>query len=248
MRAFWVAVEFLTCLPVPRLAAPSPVDHGRSVLFYPLVGLGIGFILAVGFWLTSGVDAMLAAALLLTAWVIVTGGLHLDGFADTVDAWIGGYGDREKTLAIMKDPHRGAAAIVGIVLLLLLKFSALTALLQLDGWPALLFAPVIARTSIVFLLLTTPYVRPGGIGAAHAEHLPRRSAVVVLIAALCAMVLLDSVVVVPLLVAAAVTLGLRYLAKCRLGGVTGDTLGASCEIIEAVVLVASAVTFDAIAD
>jgi len=243
MRAFWTALEFLTCAPVPRRAEPTPTERGRSVLYYPLVGLLIGLLLVGAAFVFRGVDATLAAAMLLTIWVVLTGGLHLDGFADTADAWVGGYGDRDRTLAIMKDPRRGAAAVVAVGLLLLLKYSALTVLLRTGEWPALLAAPVLARAALVFLFLSTPYVRPDGIGADYARHLPRRAAVAVLIATIAAIVLFDFAMAVPLVVVAAVALVLRQMVRCRLGGSTGDTLGASCEVVEATVLLVTALAF-----
>lgn len=240
MRAFLIAVQFLTCMPVPRRAEPSAEERGRSVLYYPAVGFGMGMLLIATAFAVGGAEPALGAALLLLVWVGVSGGLHLDGFADTADAWVGGYGDRDKTLAIMKDPRRGSAAIVAVVLLLLLKYSALMVLLRAGEWSALLFAPVIARAAIVFLFLTTSYARPGGIGASHATHLPRRAALVVLIGTLVAVALFDYGMIVPLLVAGAIAVGLRQMVRCRLGGSTGDTLGASCEIVEATVLLTAA--------
>ena len=243
MRAFWAALEFLTCAPVPRQAEPTAAERGRSVLYYPLVGLLIGLLLVGAAFAFRAVDPILAAAMLLAIWVALTGGLHLDGFADAADAWVGGYGDRDKTLAIMKDPRRGAAAIVGVVLLLLLKYSALTVLLRIGEWPALLAAPMLARAALVFLFLTTPYVRADGIGAANALHLPRRAAVAVLIATVAAIVLFDFALLVPLTIVAAIVLGLRQMVRCRLGGSTGDTLGASCEVVELSVLLVTALAF-----
>ncbi len=243
MRAFWVALEFLTCVPTPRQAEPTATARGRSVLYYPLVGLLIGLLLVGAAFAFRAVDPILAAAMLLAIWVALTGGLHLDGFADAADAWVGGFGDRNKTLAIMKDPRRGAAAIVGVVLLLLLKYSALTVLLRMGEWPALLAAPMFARAALVFLFLTTPYVRADGIGAANALHLPRRAAVAVLVATVAAIVLFDFAMLVPLVIVAAIVLGLRQMVRCRLGGSTGDTLGASCEVVELSVLLVTALAF-----
>lgn len=243
MRALWVALQFLTCFPVPRYGNATSADYGRSVLYYPLIGLFIGALLVAAAALLAAVDTMLAAALLLVIAVAVTGALHLDGLADTLDAWVGGYGDRERTLAIMKDPRRGSAAIVGVVLLLLLKYASFAVLLRVGEWPALLIAPVLARAALVFLFLTTPYVRAGGIGAAHATHLPRRGAIIVLSLTLLSVVLLDVAMALPLLVAGAVAVILRQMVRCRIGGSTGDTLGASCEIVEAAVLVTAALVF-----
>lgn len=109
MRAFLVALQFLTRLPVRLRAAPSEEELGRSLLFYPLVGLLIGMLLTTLAMAISaaGISDLLGAALVLAAWVVLTGGLHLDGLADSADAWSGGRGDRERTLAIMKDPYWG---------------------------------------------------------------------------------------------------------------------------------------------
>src|SRR5690606_5510087 len=125
-------------------------------------------------WLLGGTSPLLLAALLLAIWVGLTGALHLDGLADTVDAWIGGYGDRERTLAIMKDPRSGPMAVVALVLLLLLKFAALVVLLESGADAALWLALLMGRSALLGLFLTTSYVREGGLGTALAEHLPRR--------------------------------------------------------------------------
>jgi adenosylcobinamide-GDP ribazoletransferase len=174
------------------------------------------------------------AVIALAVWALITGGLHLDGLADAADAWIGGFGDREKSLAIMKDPRSGPIAVVVVVLVLLGKFAALQTLVAHAAWSALLITPVLGRAAIIWMVLTTPYVRPEGVGIAHAEHLPR---------AACRFVLLGLGIIVlgwfgwqgvALLVMLGVALyGLRSLLMQRLGGATGDTLGAACELTEA---------------
>ncbi|TAM46085.1 MAG: adenosylcobinamide-GDP ribazoletransferase [Gammaproteobacteria bacterium] len=237
MRAVWLAVQFLTRLPTPRVEIDATA-RGTSVLFYPLVGLLIGALLALLHWPLATTDAGLEAALLLLVWVLVTGGLHLDGLADSADAWLGSHGDRARALAIMKDPYTGPAGTAAVVLVLLIKFAALSALLWESAWEALVVAPLLGRAALVALLLTMPYVRPDGIGAEHAAHLPRISAAGVLVATGVAVVAWLEWDGLWLLAAAAVAVyGLRYLMLRRLGGTTGDTLGASCEIVEATVLV-----------
>ena len=104
MLPFWIALQFLSSLPVRLPGMPRPEELGRSLLFYPLVGLLFGVLLWVLNAMLGGVPLLLHAALLLTAWVLLSGGLHLDGLADSADAWLGGFGDRERTLSIMKDP------------------------------------------------------------------------------------------------------------------------------------------------
>ncbi|NJN48049.1 MAG: adenosylcobinamide-GDP ribazoletransferase, partial [Candidatus Competibacteraceae bacterium] len=170
-RAFTLALVFLTRIPVPVRFTPQAEDWGRSVLYFPLVGLVIGAALVALYAVFHHLlDPGVLAVLLLTVWTLATGGLHLDGLADAADAWIGGFGDREKTLAIMKDPRSGPIAIVVVVLVLLAKFAALQTVVQNGAWGALLWAPVLGRAFILLMLITTPYVRPEGVATAHAEY------------------------------------------------------------------------------
>src|SRR3989344_9460768 len=110
LRSFLIALQFLTRFPLPAFGRPEDRDVGRSLLFYPLIGFLIGAMLVALNEVAAGTSEALRAALLLAAWVIVTGGLHLDVLADSADAWAGGLGDRQRTLATLKDPRRGPAA------------------------------------------------------------------------------------------------------------------------------------------
>ena len=238
MRAFWLALQFLTRLPVPQIAEYTAEDRGRSVLYYPVVGLLIGAVLTAFLFLLADVNPGLRAALLLLVWVLLTGALHLDGLADSADAWLGGRGDRARTLEIMKDSRSGPAAIVALALVLIVKFAALSALMHAAYWPTLVLAPLLGRASLVLLFLTTPYVRAEGIGAVHAANLPRGGAAVVLLSVtILVPVFLGYAGLWPVVAALAMVWLLRRLMLQRLGGATGDTLGATCEIVEAAVLV-----------
>ncbi|MDU7558098.1 MAG: adenosylcobinamide-GDP ribazoletransferase [Pseudomonas sp.] len=175
MLPFWIALQFLSSLPIRLPGMPQPQELGRSLLFYPLVGLLFGVLLWSLNGLLAGAPLLLHAALLLSAWVLLSGGLHLDGLADSADAWLGGFGDRERTLTIMKDPRSGPIAVVTLVLVLLLKFCALLALIEQQHTAVLLIAPLIGRSALLAVFLTTPYVRAGGLGQALADHLPRKA-------------------------------------------------------------------------
>ncbi|UVE16531.1 adenosylcobinamide-GDP ribazoletransferase [Pseudomonas sp. LS44] len=234
--ALLIAVQFLTRLPVRLPGMPEPQQLGRSLLWYPLVGLLLGGALCGLHWLLKDTPALLQAALLLAMWVLATGALHLDGLADTADAWVGGMGDRQRTLAIMKDPYCGPVGVVVLVLLLLLKFAALVVLLEHDQWPALLLAPWLARALLPLLFLSTPYVRAGGLGQALAEHLPRRELPWLVGAQVLAMLLFGWPAVFILLGAGLLLIGLRRALLTRLGGTTGDTAGALVELSECLVL------------
>lgn len=238
MQAFLIAVRFLTRLPCPQPSSYQPELIGRSLVFYPLVGLLLGSLL----WLSASwgeqAPTLLGAALILALWVFLTGALHLDGLADSADAWIGGLGDRERTLAIMKDPRSGPAAVVVLVLLLLLKFTALAALLGSGQEQAVLVAVVLGRTSLPALFLTTPYVRQGGLGQALANHLPRQASWITVMVAVVAVIVVWGWTGIIAATAAGLTLCmLRRAVLRRLGGTTGDTSGALVELVECVVLV-----------
>lgn len=236
-----IALQFLTRLPVRLPWLPSPEENGRSLLWYPAVGLILGLLLTALHGLLGNLPSGLQAALLLCAWVWLSGGLHLDGLADTADAWVGGYGDRERTLTIMKDPTCGPMGVITLVLVLLVKWAALAALLQAGHGYALLLTPWLARWSLPLVLLSMPYVRPGGLGQVLAEHAPRQTLPVLLLVHTLAMLLWGWPALLGLLLTAAVLLFVRRQLLRRLGGTTGDTAGAIVELTEAVVLVGIAV-------
>ncbi|MDP1934610.1 MAG: adenosylcobinamide-GDP ribazoletransferase, partial [Nitrosomonas sp.] len=165
--------------------------------------------------------------------------------ADSTDAWIGGMGDRIKTLEIMKDPNCGPAGIVAIVLIILLKFAALYTLVIENEWIALLLAIILARTLLLLLFLTTPYVRNNGLGSSLAANQPRRWSISILSAVFLSMLLLTDLRYLLLALTSVITfLFLRHLMFQRIGGTTGDTAGAVVEITETTVLLISVITLN----
>ncbi len=239
MLPFWIALQFLGSFPIRLPGMPRPEETGRSLLFYPLVGVLFGSVLMGLNALLNGAPPMLHAALLLCAWVLLSGGLHLDGLADSADAWLGGFGDRERTLTIMKDPRSGPIAVVTLVLVLLLKFTAILALIESHHSLALLLAPLIGRSAMLGLFLSTPYVRAGGLGQALSDHLPRGAARRVLLTCVVACVLLAGWSgLAAVMVSMVCFLWLRQVMIRRLGGTTGDTAGALLELLEVAVLLA----------
>ncbi|MGP1667005.1 MAG: adenosylcobinamide-GDP ribazoletransferase, partial [Rhodanobacter sp.] len=226
------ALGFLTRIPVPVKVFDDARAQSQSLAWYPLVGLVLGLILAALAWALHEVPPLLSAALLLLVWVGLTGAMHLDGLADSADAWVGGLGNRARTLEIMKDPRSGPVGVVAVVLVLLLKFAALASLPATD-WVALLLAPVLARATLTAAFLSTPYVRSGGLGTALVAA-PRRACLAALlgVVALC-LWLPGWRGVVVWLVAALVFMVWRHTCLQRLGGMTGDPCGALTELIEA---------------
>ena len=236
MTAFWIAMQFLTVFPVQLKQIPSPQQNAQSLLFYPLIGMLIGLVLfAIALTLVK-LPIILLSTLLLVVWIWITGGLHLDGLADTADAWVGGFGDPEKTLRIMKDPSSGPIGVLSLLIVCVLKWSALYVLLEQQQLWLLILVPMLARLSPLILFLTTPYVRAKGLGTAMSQYIPRKLSyvIVALVFGLCGFMGLWG-----LLLVIFSTMTLWYLrAKFirRIGGITGDTIGATIEWVESVAL------------
>jgi len=237
MRGLFAAIGFLTRLPVPARVFDGARSPSAQLAWYPAVGLLIGGLLWCLGWLLSGAPPLLAAALLLAAWVVLTGALHLDGLADSADAWVGGLGDRERTLAIMKDPRSGPIGVTAVVLVLLLKFSALASLAHLSA--ALWLAPLLGRAVLTVAFMTTPYVRSGGLGSGLVGESRGACMLALLLTVACGL-LAGWQGLRGLFVAALVFAWWRWACRRRLGGMTGDTCGALTELTEMAVLVALA--------
>ncbi len=236
-RAFFLALRFLTTLPTPASGLPDARTQGLSLLWYPTVGLVLGVLLTM-VCLALPVPFYLQAVVAAVVWVVLTGGLHLDGLADCADAWVGGMGDRERTLRLLKDPLCGSMGVSALVAVIALKTAALVAVLQLGQLAWLWAVPLLARISLLLLFLTTPYVREGGLGEVLARHFPRAWAQRVLLAAAFALLVLLplDVWLAFVLTALAVFLLVRRAAITRLGGFTGDIAGAQVELAEAALL------------
>jgi adenosylcobinamide-GDP ribazoletransferase len=249
IKALATACIFLTRLPMPTFESIEPEDEGRSLVCFPIVGLIIGLLMwALASSLSSVFPSIILAALLTAFWAAITGGLHLDGLADSADGWLGGLGDVDRTLEIMHDPRCGSGALVAVTCLLIIKFAGLYIIVDQQLWSVLIIAPVLGRcvAPLLFIagnIFSTQYVRPEGIANHFIEHCPYFSRETTLIAiVLCGFILGDLRAMLVIFGAAFLTLFLlRRLMIQRLGGATGDTAGAATEIIETVVLISAGV-------
>lgn len=236
VRPFVFAWHFLTGIPLSHaLHEPTAVELARSMAWYPVVGLLIGGGLALA---DMGLSRLFIPAvgnvLLIVLLVMLTRGLHQDGLADTLDGLAGGKTPAER-LPIMRDPRIGAIGATGLFLSLLLRYAGLMALPQALRVPALFCMPALGRWAMVALAWTSPYARAeGGLAASFLTHLSWHHVVVstgILTAGLgWGFGLLSTVAI--LLAGSMVVCALW--AGCRLwfGGITGDTLGATNEVIE----------------
>ncbi len=232
-----IAIAFLTILPVRLPAELSADGLRRSAGFFPLAGWLIGGFLAGGAWVFVWADLppLVSAVLLVALGAWLTRGLHLDGLADLLDG-LGGGQTPDRRLAIMKDSATGAFGVIGLVLLLVLKIACLAALVAQGGQAlffALFAASVAARWAMATLACGAQYPRAAGTGHAFVGKVGLGELAV-------ATLLLTPLIwwhwtaaLIILCAALLPTVWLRFKATKALGGVTGDVLGASCELGEA---------------
>ena len=250
MSSFWLALTFLTTLPAPRVsfdaAAFDAGEFGRAGRWYPLVGLIVGGTLA-GVYAVAGAlfPPLLTSVLVVTAWVVLTGGLHLDGLADCCDGFFAPV-DRTRRGEIMRDPRVGTFGALGLLLTLLLKIATLPA--TATPIPALLLTPMWARW-LILPAARSPQAHPGGMGSSFAAGLTPTTLVVALIVpvtttlALAGLTSRFATFALAVAVGQLVGLGAVQLARHKLGGVSGDVLGLVVEAGEVAMLLAFAVRF-----
>ena len=236
---FRLALSFLTTLPAGSFSSEVPEETlGHTQAWFPLVGLLLGLILFFSAcFFKIFFSPAICAALIVTIHFFLTGGFHLDGLADTADGLMSGQPEREKIFSIMKDSYLGSMGATALVLLLLLKYSALAVIIN-KAPLALIIFPVLGRYAIVQLTFSSVYARAeGGLGAIFTNYCGQRewltAAIITLVSGLflagfagllsCFAIVLYIVII-------------KYTAQRRLGGVTGDILGYACESGEALVL------------
>ena len=237
---FWIALQFLTIIPMPFKKEPEMRENASSLVFFPIVGLLIGLLLFLANWgLGEVFSPVVTAAFTLLVWVLISGAMHLDGLADSCDGLAGN--TAEKRLEIMKDSHIGAFGVVGISLLLLVKFAAIVSLSGWE-WETLVLAPVFGTWAMVLAITVFPYARKNGVGQAFKQGATIFKLLIATIITLAAAVLLAGWWgIVIMAVTCLVTIMIGFFFKPRLGGLTGDTYGAIKEVNEVVVLIISPV-------
>ena len=239
MKDFLQALSFLTILPMTRLPLPEEKALARSMAFFPLVGLLIGLLMAIAYFLLSYLFSnSLVLWLTLGCLVLLTRGLHLDGFADTIDGFAAG-GPKENILEVMKDSRIGAFGVVGLILLIGAKYLALEQIVGPSIPYSLILMTVMGRNSMVWVCFRSPYARAGGgLAKPFVENLATREMIISSASALGIGLLLrglDGVMV--FLGIGLFSLVFRLFFLKKLGGVTGDILGAANELSELLCLI-----------
>lgn len=229
-----VALALLTRLPLPRLPDAAFARQAQASWAFPLAGLTVGGLAAAVAFLTQSAPPTIAAGLTLAALILLTGAMHEDGLADSADGLWGGM-TPERRLEIMRDSRVGSYGVVALILMLGLRWSTIAALLP-DGPLILITAAVGSRAMMPALMAALPHARHDGL----AHDVGRPSAQVAAIGlglalAIC-LWLMGMDIFLPLLIAAALTTLLGRLARARLGGITGDILGAAQQLSELAIL------------
>ena len=232
-ESFFSAVRFLTIVPVPESWCGDEADFHKSPDWYPLVGLLIGLVMVfadlIFCWL---LPVPVASVLLLLVMIAVSGALHLDGLADSADAFFSSRG-REKMLEIMRDSRSGPMGVTALVLLLLFKLMLLISLPDGWRWPVVLLIPFVGRCSLTVISSWLPYARQEGTAAFTNNNFNWSRFGITL--GMLFVVTLSLLGGAGLSVVAIFSLSLWLLGRYslrKIGGFTGDTLGATCELME----------------
>lgn len=232
MNPFLIALQFLTILPVRISSEITAEDSARALIFFPVVGALVGIILCLISFCFSFLPHSVVIAILLSVMVIISGAIHLDGFADTCDG-IFSRKKKEEILEIMRDSRVGAMGAIGITLLLLLKFTLLAGMPKVDLWKFLILTPLFSRWAQVFACYSSPYAHKEGKARYFVEGAGKKEMLTATLFMLAAFILLTSAkgITAVFFSILAIILFIGFVKK-KIGGMTGDTIGAVSELSE----------------
>jgi adenosylcobinamide-GDP ribazoletransferase len=230
VRGFFVAAQLLTRIPVPKVGEYSGRELAGSAWWFPVVGVCVGAVVAGVVWIGGYQSPLVAAALGVLAWSWITGAMHLDGLADLADALGASHRDPQKFLQVLADPHVGSFGVVSIGLALILKVAFITEL-PAGTLPALALIPAWARLGSLVWSRSLPPLK-GGRAQQLAEELARAPIIVWMVA----LAVLSALTAPVLLIAPLAIYAWTTWLRVRLGGVSGDCLGAGIELVEIVLL------------
>jgi len=233
------AIRFLTLLPLSWCVKDDEKNFSASLYYFPVVGLMIGsFAYFLAIFLCAFLPIQVVTVAVLFFLAFISGCLHLDGTADSGDGLLSSR-PRKKALAIMKDSCTGAMGVIAIVFILLGKYAALSSMNTQVFCLAVFFMPLVGRCTIVFTMAIQKYAhKEGGLGQLFYSGTSKKPAILSFFILLIMLSVFASGVLPGLSVALFVAIGLfSRWCNAKLGGATGDTLGASCEIAELVTAV-----------
>ncbi|NLM52595.1 MAG: adenosylcobinamide-GDP ribazoletransferase [Firmicutes bacterium] len=234
MHRFFLAMRFLTVWPFDSEREVTEADLVGSTVYYPPVGAILGLVLALVWWgLKTIWTPLLAATLTVALWELLTAGLHLDGLMDTFDG-LGVRGNREKRLAVMKDSRVGAFGVQVLFFAMAVKVAAVAGMAEAQNIFYLVLAPLAGRTAMVALMATCNYAHNNpGLGKVFADLTGKKQlALALLLYFLCGFALCGPQIFLFTACCAVFFLVWRYFVLVNFGGITGDLLGATCQLQE----------------
>lgn len=230
---FPLVLVLLTRFPIPRLPDHAFARQAQAVWAFPVAGLAAGLPACGIGWagLNLGLPGYAAATLAIAAMIALTGAMHEDGLADTVDGLWGGFSP-DRRLEIMKDSHIGTYGVLALILAQALRISAVTTLLTGGVIAGLLAASVFSRAVMPMLMWALPPARSSGLS--HSVGTPSGMSALgaLVLGAGLSLVLLGGTTILPGLMAAVAALGVALVARAKIGGQTGDILGATQSVSE----------------
>lgn len=239
MERFFAALRFLTILPIPGRIGTTEKALEGSLPFFPVVGLLIGAVASVcAVFFTWLLPPMISVILVNGVLVAASGGMHMDGLADCADGLFSAR-SRKRILEIMRDSHIGTMGVIAIIFILMLKMAALAFMTEQQLWRGVLLMPVSGRVAIWVSMAMVPYARPeGGLGALFYREFSRLTALWGLaFLGVCAWLAAGNIGVFISLGVMGIIGFFNWWCFLKIGGATGDTLGAACELAETVTIV-----------
>lgn len=258
MKYIIVALQFLTRIYIKKQNCLDSIDFGKSISFFPIIGLIIGLLTATPqFFLYINNNPAFSALLAIFLHYLIIGGLHADGFMDTCDGLFSNQ-NRQRKLEIMKDSCVGANAIIGFLFLVLLKWQSLAVLPPKIGALTLILIAILSKSSMVRSILKYPYAKKQGLGKIFVENAPKNAYKLMLFYTVCTLIIISPILhyfLIPnksyfvlinfisyiILLTYIFNIMLNNYCVKKLGGLTGDTYGFVSECSELFLLLSSIV-------
>ncbi|MDD5691500.1 MAG: adenosylcobinamide-GDP ribazoletransferase [Candidatus Omnitrophica bacterium] len=243
MSSLLLALQFLTTLPL-KIINFSDKKMAWALVYFPIVGLFLGLMLLGLNILLSilGASSVVINIILVIVLIIITGGMHLDGVADTADAFLSGKGKKEM-LEIMRDSHIGVMGVLSLISIILLKIGLFSSVYVSVKPAALILMCIVSRWSVVLAMYLFPYARQEGKAKLFIQGMNLKIFVIsTAVAVVCSFLIWRIPGLIVLLTVALCAYAIGKLVSQKIGGVTGDTLGATIELMEITVLLTVCMT------
>lgn len=240
-RSLLVALSVLTLLPVPAVSSFSAEEKGRGLIWFPIIGALMGLVLAVTAWKLETLEPMLASVILLTVWMFTSELHHLDALARSISSWVFGArcqakGEAQEGALSSVSPHLGVMGVMALIMMI--KFAALSVLIEYKVWPYIMMAPVAARLLVVALIGFTPIAPNEAVAHEFRIEFPYAGLFIWLLMA----VPVALVAGIPMFIMFVMLVVVRFRMRQTCGGLTWDSIGAMIVLLETIGLFAAAIS------